>query len=290
MSASAPLLHLPQEPDARAKRLALAAASPEAANQRQRERWLSLYAEDAEVSDPFGTPVCRKDTHTRPKTGKNDLELFYDTFIGGMRSLEVDVHLDVVVGDVVARDVTLRPTMALGVRSAIPTRLLYELSDGPEGLRVQRLGAYWDASQATQRTLKQGLRGQGSMVVSSLRMLRFLGRAWMQRYVAGTKHGARRPGREAAMAFGEALRDRDLGAASALCEESVCVRVLEQAPVDLPTFWSLELELEFSEPVASGDVVTVRCKGRAGERAVDGLAFFTFSRGGMIEDLRFLWE
>jgi hypothetical protein len=101
-------------PDERAARLAVAAASPDAANRRARAEWLALYASDAEVHDPVGTPACRKDAKTRPDTGKNDLELFYDTFIDGMKALLVDVKLDVVVGDVVARDVTLRPTMAFG--------------------------------------------------------------------------------------------------------------------------------------------------------------------------------
>lgn len=278
-------------PDERAARLAVAAASPDAANRRARAEWLALYASDAEVHDPVGTPACRKDARTRPETGKNDLELFYDTFIGGMNALQVDVKLDVVVGDVVARDVTLRPTMAFGVRSEIPTRLLYELGCEDGKLVVKRLGAYWDASQATQRTMSAGLRGKGSMVVSSARMARFLGRAWMQRYVAGTKRGARRPGREATLAFSNALRGNDLAAARELTSADMRVRVCEGAPMDLAAFVARGHELVLSEPIASGDVVTARCSAKDGGRKVEGIAFATFDREThKLSDLRLLWE
>ena len=275
---------------ARAARLAVAAASPDAASRRARAEWLALYARDAEVRDPFGTPVCRKDASTRPETGKNDLELFYDTFIAGMQSMGVDVHLDVVVGDVVARDVTLRPTMAFGVRSAIPTRLLYELTHEEGRLVVQRLGAYWDASQATQRTLGAGLRGKASMMVSSARMARYLGRAWMQRYIAGTREGARRPGREALLQIAAALREKDLSAVRALATPAATFRLREQA-IALPALVALDLELSLSEPVASGDVVSARCTARHEGRSVEGLVFATFERGSRkLSDLRLLWE
>lgn len=274
----------------RADALAVAAASPDAANRRARAEWLSLYASHAEVRDPFGTPVCRKDHSTRPGTGKNDLELFFDTFIAGMQSMQVDVLLDVVVGDVVARDVILRPTMAFGVESAIPTRLLYELTREDGRLVVQRLGAYWDASQATQRTMRAGLRGKGSMMVSSARMARYLGRAWMQRYVKGTKEGARRPGREATVAFGEALRASDLDAARALCTADATFRLREQ-PLTLAELGALQLDLSLRDPIASGDAVTARCTAQHGGRTVEGIAFATFERGTRkLSDLRLLWE
>lgn len=277
-------------PDARAARLAVAAASPDAAHRRARAEWLALYASDAEVHDPVGTPACRKDACTRPGSGKNDLELFYDTFIAGMQSMGVDVSLDVVVGDVVARDVILRPTMAFGVRSAIPTRLLYELGTEDGRLVVKRLGAYWDASQATQRTMRAGLRGKASMMVSSARMARYLGREWMRRYVAGTREGARRPGREAMLAFAEALRANDLPAARALLTPGATLRLREQ-PTDLDALAALGLQLTFREPIASGDVVSARCSAQYEGRTVDGLAFATFERGTRkLSDLRLLWE
>ena len=278
-------------PDERAARLAVAAASPDAANRRARAEWLALYASDAEVHDPVGTPACRKDVRTRPETGKSDLELFYDTFIGGMQALNVDVKMDVVVGDVVARDVTLRPTMAFDVRSEIPTRLLYELVHEDGKLVVKRLGAYWDASQATQRTMGKGLRGKASMMVSSVRMMRYLGRKWMQRYVAGTKRGARRPGREATLAFSNALRSGDLAAARELTNGDLSVRVCEGAPMTLDAFLTRGLELVLSEPIASGDIVTARCSAVDGGRKVEGLAFVTIDRAThKLSDLRLLWE
>lgn len=278
-------------PDERAARLAVAAASPDAANRRARAEWLALYASDAEVHDPVGTPACRKDARTRPETGKNDLELFYDTFIAGMKSMSVDVKMDVVVGDVVARDVILRPTMSFDVRSEIPTRLLYELGHEDGQLVVKRLGAYWDASQATQRTMGKGLRGKASMMVSSGRMLRHLGRAWMQRYVAGTKRGARRPGREATLAFSNALRSGDIAAARALTNGKLSIRVCEGAPLDLDAFLARKLELVLSEPIASGDVVTALCSVVDGGRRAEGLAFVTIDREAhRLSELRLLWE
>lgn len=278
-------------PDQRAARLAVAAASPDAANRRARAEWLGLYASNAEVHDPVGTPACHKDKKTRPETGKNDLELFYDTFIAGMKSMSVDVAMDVVVGDVVARDVILRPTMAFGVQSAIPTRLLYELVQEDGKLAVRRLGAYWDASQATQRTMGKGMRGKASMLVSSGRMMRFLGRAWMQRYVAGTKRGARRPGREATLAFSNALRSGDSTAARAVISPSLSVRVNEGQPMDFDAFSARNLQLVLSEPIASGDVVTARCRAVDGGRTVEGLAFVTIERDThKLTDLRLLWE
>ena len=278
-------------PDERAARLAVAAAPPDAANRRARAEWLALYASDAEVHDPVGTPACRKDVRTRPETGKSDLELFYDTFIGGMQALNVDVKMDVVVGDVVGRVGALRPTMAFDVRSEIPTRLLYELVHEDGKLVVKRLGAYWDASQATQRTMGKRLRGKASMMVSSVRMMRYLGRKWMQRYVAGTKRGARRPGREATLAFSNALRSGDLAAARELTNGDLSVRVCEGAPMTLDAFLTRGLELVLSEPIASGDIVTARCSAVDGGRKVEGLAFVTIGRAThKLSDLRLLWE
>ncbi len=278
-------------PEQRAARLAVAAASPDAANRRARAEWLGLYASNAEVHDPVGTPACRKDAKTRPETGKNDLELFYDTFIAGMKSMSVDVKLDVVVGDVVARDVILRPTMSFDVKSEIPTRLLYELVDENGKLAVRCLGAYWDASQATQRTMSKGLRGKASMMVSSARMARFLGRAWMQRYVAGTKKGARRPGREAVLAFSNALRSGDVAAAKALGTDGLRVRVCESAPMDFEAFVKRGHQLVLSEPIASGDFVTALCSAVDGGRKVEGLAFIKVDRDShKLSDVRLLWE
>jgi hypothetical protein len=128
------------------------------------------------------------------------------------------------------------------------------------------------------------------MMVSTARMARYLGRAWMQRYVAGTREGARRPGREAALQFAEAVRANDLDAARGLSTADATYRVREQA-VSLEELLQLGLELALNQPIASGDVVSARCTARHEGRAVEGIAFATFERGTRkLSDLRLLWE
>lgn len=276
--------------DERRERLAFVKRSPDAANRKARAEWLGLYASDAIVGDPVGTPECRKDHDTRGG-GDSDLGRFYDMFIAGMKSLEVDVHRDIVVGDVVARDVTLRPTMAFGVKNAIPTHLLYELGDEGGRLVVKRLGAHWEASQATKRTLSHGLRGKASMMVSTARMMRILGRDWVQRYVEGTKRGIRRPGRESAVAFAQALRESDAEGLRALCTDDAVAELPGAGPAPMGTLLGKGLELRLKDPIASGWVVSAACTARDGDRDVAGLVFLEFDpEARRIQRARFFWE
>ncbi|MBW2551530.1 MAG: nuclear transport factor 2 family protein, partial [Deltaproteobacteria bacterium] len=59
--------------------LRTAQASPEIAGQHDKERWLALYADDAVVEDPVGTPASHRGR--RPGRLGDELGRFYEAFI-----------------------------------------------------------------------------------------------------------------------------------------------------------------------------------------------------------------
>lgn len=131
----------------RSELLAAVERSPEAALAHDRAGWVGLFTEDGCVEDPVGS---------RPHVGREQIERFYDTFIGP-RDITFHRDLDVVSGTSVARDLTIEVVMASRLTMMIPAILRYDLRPGEDGWRIVRLRAHWELPGMMAQFLKSGL-------------------------------------------------------------------------------------------------------------------------------------
>ncbi len=282
----------PNEGWSRAERLAVAEASPRMVAAHDRDGWYALFARDALVEDPVGTPPCRKGRERRGTFGaKDELLTFYDTFIA-LNDIRFEVHEDFVVGLTVARDVTIHAPMPTGFTSSVPTHLLYELEvercagatrptqEGGGALRIARLAAHWEASANTKQAMAAGLRGTASMVYSIGCMLRHLGPAGTREYVRGTRTGVRRPGREAVQALVQAIEAKDRSALAALVTPRATIQIGAHGEVPLGTLLDAKpgLGLRVHDLAACGYTVSARCEVTLDGQVHRGLGFFDFDR------------
>lgn len=271
----------------REARLAAARRSPELANLHDERGWLALYAPDAIVEDPVGTPACQRGVRTRAG-GRDDLERFYTAFIAPSR-LRVESLGDVVVGDTVVRDVVLHVVLPGGGGASVPAILQYELVSSGDALLVRRMRAYWDAGRNGRELLASGWRGKLTSMLSGVRLLRVLGKEWAGRYVAGTKRGIRRDGPPLLEGLAKALAGE---------ADDLDARATSDATVELPGRASTPLRsldrglgLRFERAWSSGFSVAARCTAVDGGRAVSGIALADVDPGSKkIANLRLFWE
>lgn len=138
-----------------------AQASPRAVAAHDREAWLGLFAEDAEVHDPVGSA---------PHAGRAALERFYATFIAP-NDIRFEVHRDIVCGQTVVRDVNIVTRMGgTPLTVSVPLFIRYEIVDEAGHPRIRRLYAHWELlPMMRQQVFAQGL---GPGLVAMLRLSR----------------------------------------------------------------------------------------------------------------------
>lgn len=275
-------------PSFREARIAAVRRSPELADAHDRAGWLGLYAADAIVEDPVGTPPARRGVFTR-RGREDDLELFYRVFIAPT-SLRAEAKRDVVVGDTVMREVVLHVRLSGGARAAIPAFLEYDLVPLGDGFRVRHLRAYWDAPRNGREVVSQGVRGKLTSVLSGLRLLRHFGRGWTGKYLAGTKRGIRRDGAPKVAALQKAIGAGDPGGFDGLAAPGATVTLPGAAPTPLREL-SPSLELAFDAPICAGFHAVGACRARVDGRDVSGFAVVSFDETSkLVTSLRLLWE
>eukprot|EP00510_Aplanochytrium_minuta_P005469 CAMPEP_0184018002 /NCGR_PEP_ID=MMETSP0954-20121128/7879_1 /TAXON_ID=627963 /ORGANISM="Aplanochytrium sp, Strain PBS07" /LENGTH=312 /DNA_ID=CAMNT_0026299359 /DNA_START=85 /DNA_END=1023 /DNA_ORIENTATION=+ len=123
--------------EARTRLLERADLSREYAGQRNKTRWLGLFADGATVEDPVGAPV-----HT-------NLSMFYDAFISP-NDIEFDVIEDWV--DIrrwkVYRNVIIHIEMRNGTQMLQPAHICYSFNTE---YQIESLKAYWNATFSSPR-------------------------------------------------------------------------------------------------------------------------------------------
>jgi Nuclear transport factor 2 (NTF2) domain len=124
--------------------LAAVERSPQAAGSHDRSGWVGLFAPDGSIEDPVGS---------RPHRGRQQIESFYDTFIGP-RDITFHRNADAIVGTTVVRDVELEVRMGSSVTMEIPAYLRYDL-DGD--LKIARLQAFWQLPAMVRQFAGSGL-------------------------------------------------------------------------------------------------------------------------------------
>ncbi len=143
--------------------LNLVSDSPDAATRKDRELWLSLFADAAWIEDPAGS--------RRYLAGDSDhsLSAFYDIFIRES-DLRLNIDDDYVSGNQVLRDGTLEIAMPRGESIRVPIFLYYEVS--PAG-QISGIRAHWQITSAVWLALRSG--GAGYLIDLAKRFRRAAG-------------------------------------------------------------------------------------------------------------------
>ena len=174
--------------------LRTAQASPEIAGQHDKQRWLALYADDAVVEDPVGTPA----SHAGKRVGRlgDELGRFYEAFIAPS-GIDMVTRRDIVSGMYVFRAVDIHTTnLKTGLKMTVPANLLYEISPCDGGLAIKRMQAHWELSRMSRMLMGEGSLGMRTIAVMNWRMLRAFGPKWLMSYFKASQQGVGRAGKE----------------------------------------------------------------------------------------------
>jgi len=170
----------------RADMLAAVERSPQLVRAHDRAGWVGLYALDGQIEDPVGS---------RPHRGPNEIDRFYATFIAP-REIAFHPRADLVIDDVVIRDVDLEVRMSPALAMTIPAVLRYDLAPTGTELKVTRLQAFWELPGMVGQFLRAGpaaLPVGGALTVALLRNQGVVGTAG---FLAGFRSAGRRGRRE----------------------------------------------------------------------------------------------
>ena len=131
-----------------AELFAAAQRSAQATARHDRAGWVGLFTADGRIEDPVGS---------RPHVGRDQIERFYDTFIGP-RQVTFRPGVDIALGRTVIRDVELEIGMGGAVRLRVPAFVRYDLEESEPGggLAIARLRAFWDLPAMVWQFLRNG--------------------------------------------------------------------------------------------------------------------------------------
>jgi SnoaL-like protein len=195
-----------------ATKLACVRASPERIRAGDRAGWLALFDDGATIEDPVGTRPHRRSADA----GRDELGPFYDTFIRG-NDIRFEVSDEIEAGDEVARDVTIRTRLGLGLETTVPAFLFYRLVELGGRWRIAGLRAHWELGPVMLQALRGGLRGAGAMTIVFGRMLQNQGLGGAASFTRGLLNGMGDAGRDAVARFVDAVNGGDMAALEGLC-------------------------------------------------------------------------
>jgi hypothetical protein len=256
--------------------LAVIERSPESVAAHHREAWLALFANDALIEDPVGSPPARKATGA--------LARFWDTFIAP-HDIRFEVRRDHVIGRDVFRDAVIHTRVAPNVDIDVPAYLLYQLDDGADGLQVTRMAAHYQLARLSFGALKLGPRAWLPMTLLFARMLRRMGIAWVGGYLASLWNGVGTRGVRAASALARALESHDTAALAALFADDAIVEIgtTTLSPSALAVAGT---RLAIEAPVSAGWTTSFRFR-LDGATPSEGLALLEFAADRRIRRARF---
>ncbi len=189
-----PSLGTASSPSDREAVLRAAMASPELAGQHDKEGWLALYADDAILEDPVGTPA----SHKGRRQGRlgDELGRFYEAFIAAS-AIEMVVRQDIVSDMHVFRAVDIYTTsLKTGLKMKVPANLFYEIVSRDGGLAIKRMQAHWELNRMSRILMGQGALGMRTIAVMNWSMLRAFGPKWLLAYFKSSQKSVGRAGKE----------------------------------------------------------------------------------------------
>jgi ketosteroid isomerase-like protein len=129
----------------------LARRSQAAVHAKDRQAWLSLFADDAVVADPIGPSPFDPDGSGH--RGMAAIAAFYDTVIAPNEQISFEIERSYLCGDEVADVGVIRTTLADG--SHVVVRGVYTYRTDGAG-RLAALRAYWEFDAAEIRPAGTG--------------------------------------------------------------------------------------------------------------------------------------
>ncbi len=259
-----PSLGTASSPSDREAVLRAAMASPELAGQHDKEGWLALYADDAILEDPVGTPA----SHKGRRQGRlgDELGRFYEAFIAAS-AIEMVVRQDIVSDMHVFRAVDIYTTsLKTGLKMKIPANLLYEIVSRDGGLAIKRMQAHWELN----------------------RMSRILmGPKWLLAYFKSSQKSVGRAGKELVERFAH-LAGHD---AVDVFAPGATVDLPGGAKASAPEFLEGCTSLEVRDLLASGHTVSGLATIEWGARKREaGFVAELDAPGSRVHGLRWFWE
>jgi hypothetical protein len=156
--------------------LATAKASPQAVEVHDRQAWLELFADNAQIEDPVGAPRLQRQGRTDPIFSR-----FYETFIASTQ-IQFIGHGDYFSGSTILRDVDIRTDISTECGVTVPAFVSYDIQAVAEGARIAALRAYWELSSNVTQLAAHPLACAGPSLALSQRMLRELGASYSLGY------------------------------------------------------------------------------------------------------------
>jgi hypothetical protein len=264
--------------------LQIAKASPEIAGERDKERWLALYSDDAIVEDPVGTPASH--AGRRPGRLGDELGRFYEAFIAST-ALEFVSHQDIVSDMHVFRAVDIHTTnLKTGLKMKVPANLLYEIVTRDGGLAIRRMQAHWELNRMSRVLMGEGLLGMRTIAVLNWRMLRAFGPKWLLSYFKLSQQGVGNAGKELVERLAHQGLER-----SEIVAPGVRVELPGGASVSPTEFADRCTALELRDLLASGQTVSgfASIEWDARTRQAAFVAELD-AAGSQVQRLRWFWE
>jgi hypothetical protein len=156
--------------------LATAKASPQAVEAHDRQAWLELFTDNAQIEDPVGAPRLQRQGRFDPIFSR-----FYDTFIASTQ-IQFIGHGDYIAGSTILRDVDIRTDISTECGVTVPAFVSYDIEAVSEGPRIAALRAYWELSSNVTQLAAHPLTCAGPSLALSQRMLRELGASYSLGY------------------------------------------------------------------------------------------------------------
>jgi len=265
--------------------LRTAQASPEIAGQHDKEGWLALYADDAVVEDPVGTPASHRGR--RPGRLGDELGRFYEAFIAPS-GIEMVTRQDIVSDMHVFRAVDIHTTnLKTGLKMKVPANLLYEIVSRDGGLSIRRMQAHWELNRMSRMLMGEGSLGIRTIAVMNWRMLRAFGPKWLMAYFKSSQKGVGRAGKELIERLASAIGADRNGAFA----PGATVELPGRGPVSAAEFLEGCVALEVRELLASGRTVSGLASVEWGARAGDAAFIAELdAAGAQVQRLRWFWE
>ncbi|MFD3704598.1 nuclear transport factor 2 family protein [Nocardia sp. NPDC058658] len=239
--------------------LAAVRESPRAVAAHDKVAWVGLFAENAEVHDPYGS---------RAHVGVEAISRFYNVFIAP-NTIDFHVHRDLVAGHMVVRDLLIETRMSTGATVSVPMHLRYDLVGTDDGWRIARLAAHWELRVMVARLLRTVPAGLlagvklGPQLVGELGVGGAMG---MMRALGGVGGAGKR-------VVGRLFDAGDPDGVRALLDERAVIEMPAGNPVSVAEFADLARDMQWDKMIAAGRTVSVSVRVGASQ----GVAFVDFA-------------
>jgi hypothetical protein len=275
--------------------LELVSRSPEAVAIHDKQAWLELFSRSAVVQDPVGTaPHRRMASNTGVALGGDPLGRFWETFIAP-NQISFASHQDIVIGEEVVRDVSIRSQLGSGITVDVPVYLIYRTTEEHGEARIESLMAHWELRSMVRQVMAEGLAGLSTMFQLGWRMLRIQGASGVLGYMRGSFRGIFGRGGRAVRDFAAALNARDEKTLVGLLDgEETLIEYPAGVGEPLHEFLSgagRDLRIDVSGLTSAGWWSSCVFQASRGDVTHRGVAFFEFSpKSRKIRSARFFWN